>query len=262
MRLAAVVITHNEEGNIERCLRSLRFCDERIVVDAESTDRTREIAAEFADKVVVRKWLGYAAQKNFALTLTDATWVLSIDADEEVTPELKSEIETVLDLPAAVAYSVPRKTIHFGRWIRHGGWYPNRLVRLFRKSEGRWSAEEVHEHWQTSGNVGELRGDLLHYSFLSLADQIDRNNHYSTLGAVQLQREGKRFSLAKMSAKTIAKFLECYFFKLGFLDGYPGLIIAVSASNSTFLKWAKLWELQNVGGSAAGAGSDGRRQAA
>lgn len=245
MSLAAVIITRNEEADLERCLKSLAFCDEIVVVDAQSTDRTVEIARRYTDKVQVLPWLGFVEQRRQALKLATAEWVLSIDADEEVSPELRREILETVRQSAADAYSLPRKTIHFGRWIRHGGWYPNRLVRLFRKDRGEWRGGEVHEYWHTNGTQGELREDLVHYSFKSLSDQVARNNTYSSLGAKTLRARGKRFTFFRLSVKTFSKFLETYVLKLGFLDGYPGLIISVSAAYSVFLKWAKLWELES-----------------
>ncbi len=247
MKVAAVVITHNEEENIARCLSSLQFCDEIVVVDAESSDRTSEIAKKFTPNVQIRPWKGYSEQKNFAVTLTSCDWILSVDADEEVSSELQEEVKATLNSPQFCAYSVPRKTIHFGRWIRHGGWYPNRLVRLFNKKQGRWEGDQVHELWKPAGEVGALKSDLIHYSFKSLSDQVIRNDKYSTLGALALSREGRRFSFFKLSGKTMMKFFETYFLKRGFLDGYPGLIISVSAAYSVFLKWAKLWERELSG---------------
>lgn len=242
--LAGVVITRNEEKNIARCLNSLQFCDEIIVVDAESTDRTREISEKLKAKVVSRPWTNYSEQKNYAISLTDADWILSIDADEEVPPSLEKEILDSIASENYVAYSVPRKTLHSGRWIRWGGWYPNRLVRLFKKENGKWEGDDVHEYWKAEGDIGQLGQDLVHYSFDSITDQVNRNNRYSTLGAVALKKSGKKFSLPKLFVKPLSKFIETYFLKLGFLDGYPGFIISVSASYSVFLKWAKLWEME------------------
>lgn len=242
--LAGVVITRNEEKNIGRCLESLKFCDEIIVVDAESTDRTPEICLKKNAKFVTRPWTNYSDQKNYAVSLTRADWILSIDADEEVTPVLEKEILHSIQSSKAVAYSLPRKTLHSGRWIKWGGWYPNRLVRLFNKNSGAWEGDEVHEYWKANGVVGNLSNDLIHYSFESITDQVERNNHYSSLGAQSLKKEGHRFSLYKLLIKPASKFIETYLLKLGLLDGYPGFIIAVSASYSVFLKWAKLWELE------------------
>ncbi len=247
MGLSAVIITKNEEDNLERCLQSLAFCDEIIVLDSDSTDRTQEIAKRYTSHVYNEKWKGFEAQRTLALTYATHEWILSIDADEEVSLELRNEIVTALNSESeSVAYSLPRKTIHFDRWIRYGGWYPNRLVRIFRKAEGEWKGDAVHEFWSTRGKIGELQSDLLHYSFSNLSDQVERNNKYSSLGAQKLETSSKKFSLAKLLFKPLSKFCETYLLKLGFLDGYPGFIISVSASYSVFLKWAKLWELQSV----------------
>ena len=245
MNLSAVVITHNEEENIARCLESLRFCGEIVVVDAESTDRTREIASKFTPHVHVQPWKGYSEQKNQANALAAFDWILSVDADEVVSDELRDEILGILAAgPGAAGFSIPRKTIHLGKWIRYGGWYPNRLVRLFSKKQGRWVGSEVHERWETSGPVRPLNGHLIHYSFRDLSDQVARNNRYSTLSAQRLFREGRRFSLPRMLFKPFSKFLETFIIKRGFLDRYPGFIISVSAAYAVFLKWAKLWELE------------------
>lgn len=245
MKLSAVLITRNEESNIERCLASLGFCDEIIVVDANSEDRTRELAAKYTTQVITAAWKGYTEQRNYAASLAKNDWILSIDADEEVSPGLLQEI-AALDFSTSPysAFLIPRKNIHLGRWIRYGGWYPNRLVRLFKKSAGNWIGEELHEKWDTQGQTGRLENPLVHYSFTGIADQVDRNNHYSTLGALRLKKEGRQFSLFKLITKTFSKFLETYILKAGFRDGYPGFIISVSAAYSVFLKWAKLWELE------------------
>jgi len=247
VNLSAVIITKNEEDNLERCLKSLSFCDEIIVVDSQSTDRTQEIAKKYTDKVYDKEWQGFEAQRTLALQHASNNWILSIDADEEVSTELRTEIISKLNLKEGhTAYSCPRKTIHFNRWIKHGGWYPNRLVRLFSKADGCWRGDAVHEFWQTTGTTGSLTSDLLHYSFYDLSDQVERNNKYSSLGAKKLAAVNKTFSATKLLLKPTSKFLETYILKMGFLDGYPGFIISVSAAYSVFLKWAKLWELQRV----------------
>ena len=206
-RLAAVVITYNEERNIARCLESLKFCDEVIVVDSGSFDRTIEIAREYTSLVTLSSWRGYAAQKNYANSFTSADWILSIDADEEVSAELKEEILHVLSSHSNyVAFTLPRKTIHLGKWIRYGGWYPNRLLRLFMRSKGSWTEEELHERWAPVGQVGALQADLYHYSFVDLADQVARNNRYSSLGALKLQRSGETFSCPRLFLKSFHYF--------------------------------------------------------
>ncbi|MBY0369082.1 glycosyltransferase family 2 protein [bacterium] len=247
--ITAIVLTKNEEARLDACLKSLRFCEEILVIDSDSTDRTLEIAGRFADKVLSLPWEGFAAQRNLALGHAQYVWVLSVDADERVPEALAEEIAGHFRAGASfdqAAFSVPRKTVHFGRWIRHGGWYPNRLVRLFDKSLGRWEGGELHEYWATRGAVGELRADLEHYSFRDLSDQVVRNDRYSSLGAVKLKREGKPFRSYRLLTKPFSKFLETYVLKRGFLDGYPGFIISVSAAYSVFLKWAKLWELERA----------------
>lgn len=242
--ITAIILTKNEEDRIEACLKSARFCAEVVVLDSDSTDATVAVAQGLADKVLSLPWEGFAAQRNRALSLATQPWVLSLDADERVTPALEAEIRQKLANTPHAAFSIPRRTIHFGRWIRYGGWYPNRLVRLFRKDSGQWEGGELHEYWQTAGSLGVLQNDLEHYSFRSLSDQVCRNDRYSSLGAQKLRREGQRFRLHRLVLKPWLKFAETYFWKRGFLDGYPGFIISVSAAYSVFLKWAKLWELE------------------
>lgn len=246
MDITGVVITHNEEKNIVRCLKSLDFCQEIIVVDSQSTDQTAELARKFTDKVFSKAWAGYTEQKNYATGLATSEWVINLDADEEVSAELRGETEGMLKKGGVIesAFSVPRKTLHFGKWIRYGGWYPNYLVRLYRPAQGKWVGEELHERWETGGAEGPLQGHIIHHSFTSIADQVRRNNRYSCLGAQRLMKEGKKFSLLGLLTKPISKFAETYVLKKGFLDGYPGFIISVSAAYSVFLKWAKLWELE------------------
>lgn len=246
MLLSAVVITKNEEKQIARCLASLSFCDEIILVDSGSTDQTCLIAEKMNAKVVSRSWSGYAAQKNYGNSLAKGKWILSVDADEEISPQLRLEILGALKQESFQAYSVPRRTIHSGQWIKYGGWYPNRLVRLFEKEKARWVDEEVHEFLKVDGVTGQLNSDIYHYSFDSLTDQADRNNHYSSLGAQALHRKGIRFSLAKLLLKPSLKFLETFALKRGFLDGFRGYFISVMAAHSVFLKWAKLWELERA----------------
>ncbi len=245
MKIAAVIITRNEERNIVRCLESVRFCDEIVVVDSGSSDSTCTLAARFTNKIFDRQWSNYADQRNFANQQVESDWVLSVDADEVVSDELRDELLSFKQkAPDGQAYTIPRKTFHFSRWIRYGGWYPNRLTRFFKKDAGQWKGDELHEYWEPLGALGDLSGHLLHYSFDDLADQVERNNRYSSLGAEKLRKQGKRFSFFRLTVKTMSKFIETYFLKRGFLDGYPGFIISVSAAYSVFLKWAKLWELE------------------
>ena len=213
-------------------------------MDSGSTDNTESIARRYSTRYEKRKWTGFSDQKNYGNELAQSNWILSLDADEEVTDRLRAEIETILSKPGErAAFSVPRKTFYAGRWIRHGGWYPNRVVRLFDKRFGLWKDLPVHEYWHTDQIIEALKTDLNHFSFTGVADQVERNNRYSSLGTMQLSQVGTPFSFSKMAFKPVLKFLETYIWKRGFLDGYLGLIISVSASYSVFLKWAKLWEL-------------------
>lgn len=241
--LAALIIVKNEAENLPRVLGSLDFCEEVWVIDTGSSDSTLEIAQSMGAKTATMPWRGFSETRNATLALTSLPYILSIDADEEVTAELALELKKTLASPGIYqAWRVPRKTLHFGRWIRFGGWYPNYQVRLFSRLDGRWEGGELHEYWKTGGRVGTLRSSLLHHSFRDLADQVDRNNLYSSLGADRLDRLGRGFTLFHLLIKPWTKFFETYVWKLGFLDGYPGFIISVSASYSVFLKWAKLWE--------------------
>lgn len=240
--LSAVIITKNEEKNIKRCLESLTFCDEIVVVDSGSTDSTCEIAQAYGARVFHQEWLGYAQQKNFANGQASGKWILSIDADEEVSDALKSQILQVIQSTDHVAFKIPRKTFHSGQWIKHGGWFPNALIRLFQKSAGSWQGNEVHESFMCSGKVGSLSEPLYHHSFSSFAEQVKKNNDYSSLGTQVLVKNGKHFSLFSLLFRPPLKFFETFILKRGFLDGMRGYIISVMAAHSVFLKWAKLWE--------------------
>jgi glycosyltransferase involved in cell wall biosynthesis len=245
--LTAVIITKNEEKNIAACIESLDFCNEILILDSDSSDQTCEIAKKLNAKVISSPWLGYAAQKNKATDLAHSEWVLSVDADERVSEELKLEIFEIFSQAKNsefVAFSCPRKTIHLGKWIRYGGWYPNRMTRLYQKGKGAWIGDELHEKWEAKGKVGVLKSSIIHYSFTDLSDQVLRNDHYSSLGALKLHKSGKKFSLFKLITKSMSKFMETFFLKRGFLDGMAGFIISISAAYSVFLKWSKLWEIE------------------
>lgn len=242
--LSLVVITLNEEKNLRRCLQSVPFAQEIIVVDSGSTDRTVEIAKELGAKVVHQPWLGFGPQKQFAVDLAANRWVLSLDADEALSEDLQSEILQCfgnLGAGGVAGFDMPRKSFHLGRWILYGGWYPDYQLRLFDKEKARWQDSQLHERVECPSKE-RLKGDLLHFVFHDLADQIETNNRYSTLGAKSLAQAGKSFSIFKLCLKPVSKFLETFFWKRGFLDGLPGFIIAVGASYSVFLKFAKLYE--------------------
>ncbi len=242
-RISATIITLNEELDLPRCLEALRWVDEIVVVDTNSTDRTAEIARSFGAKVVQEPWRGYGAQKNFAMDQTTGDWVLNVDADEVITPALKEEIlKEVTSSHAAVGYDVARKTWFQGRWILHGGWYPNYVTRLCRRGQGRWSEPHVHEALQITGECRPLREPLLHYTFRDIADQVTTNVKYARNGARELALKGCKPSLALLLIKPLGKFIETYFLKRGFLDGLPGFVISINAAHSMFMKYAFLYE--------------------
>lgn len=243
--VSVTIIALNEEKNIARAIRSVSWADEVIVVDSGSKDRTVELARELGARVVHNPWPGHGKQKNFAQAQAAYDWILNIDADEEVSPELAEEIQLRLaDLGhgRCEGYFLPRKTWFLGRWILHGGWYPNYLVRLANKQVARWTEPSIHEELQVDGQVEKLRSPLLHYSFTGIRDQVLTNVDYAELGSQQLKAQGCKASVLKLVLKSWGKFMETYLLKRGFLDGLPGFIISVNAAHSMFLKYAYLLE--------------------
>ncbi len=244
--LSVVIITLNEERNILRCLRSVAWAAETLVVDSGSIDRTREIAATEGAIVLQHAWEGYGQQKNWALSQAKQPWVLFLDADEEVTNELKDEIcsflekEGVGESPSIKGAHFPRKTWFLGRWILHGGWYPNRLVRLVHREGARWTEPAVHEELQVNGPVHAMEADLLHYTFRTVGDQVLTNIRFARLGAKVAKVRGQKGTLLRILLKPIGKFLETYLWKRGFLDGFPGFVISINAAHSIFLKYVEL----------------------
>lgn len=244
-RLSATIITLNEAEHIGAAIDSVAWADEVIVVDAGSTDRTAEIAAERGARVETRAWSGYVDQKNHAASLASHDWILSIDADERVPQALASEIRSTLAAePREAAFRVPRVTFHLGRWIRTTDFYPDYQTRLYDRRRARWQGMFVHESVHTEDGRGRLVNELEHYSFRDLADQIDRINHYSTLSARQMLASGARSSAVHLLVHPPAAFLRNYVLRRGFADGTAGLTISLMNSYGVFLKFAKLWELQ------------------
>jgi glycosyltransferase involved in cell wall biosynthesis len=243
-RLSAVVITLNEEAHIRRCLESVAWADEVVVVDACSHDKTVQIAREFTDRVIVRPWAGFTAQKNFALEQSAGEWILSLDADEEAAPELRAEIMvTIADARACHGYAVRRQNMFLGRWIRHGGLYPDWQVRLFRRGRGRFGTRAVHESVAVMGAVGHLRGHLVHRSYEGVSDFIERANRYSSLAAEQMVGEGRRVRAGELLLRPLGRFLSMYVMKRGFLDGRRGLLLATLYAYYVFMRSAKVWEV-------------------
>lgn len=244
--VSVIVITRNEERNIRECLASARWADEIVVVDSGSTDATTKHAREFTQKVFERAWEGYAESKNFALSRVRNEWVFWLDADERITPELAGEIGmTVSGSPTHAAFSVPRKAFFLGRWIRHCGWYPGRVIRLFRRDRAEFSTDRVHERLIVKGSTGVLRSDLLHFTDPTLEHYFAKFNRYTTLAAEDLAVAGRRPSVVRMITNPVWTFLRMYVVRGGFLDGIPGLILCVLSAGYVFTKYAKLWELNN-----------------
>lgn len=247
--LSAVVIAYNEEEKISRALGSLKpVSDEIVVVDSYSTDRTMERCRDYTDRIYRRAWEGYRSQKQFATEQARHDWVLSLDADEELSPELQKEILTWKEsLPVASAgYLLPRKTYFLGRWIRHTTWYPDWQLRLFRKSKGRWEGGRVHESFKVEGPAGRFRSPLLHYSYSSVSEYLEQLESFSALAAADYFDRGVRAGPAQLLFLPPVVFVKNYLLRLGFLDGVPGLIVSVLSAQSTFFKYLKLWELQQV----------------
>jgi glycosyltransferase involved in cell wall biosynthesis len=243
--ISALVITKNEAENIRDCLASLQWVDEIVVVDAESADGTVAFARAFTDKIFVRPWAGFAAAKEFALAQCTGEWVLWIDADERVTPALRDEIIAALGRnPAAVGFEMPRLANFLGKWIRHGGWYPGYVLRLFRREAGRFNEKQVHEGVQIAGEIGRLKNHLLHYTDSNLQQYFEKLNRYTSLAAEELHRRGRRFHLWDLLLRPGWFFFRMYVLKVGFLDGVHGFILALLSAMHVLTKYAKLWEKQ------------------
>jgi glycosyltransferase involved in cell wall biosynthesis len=250
VKISAVVITLNEERNLPKALASLDpVADEVVVVDSGSTDQTRDIAENAGARVIVHTWEGYAAQKNFAASQAQHDWVLSLDADEALSPELTAEIERIKQAGPgdAAGFTVPRLARFRGRWIRHSGWYPDPKLRLYDRQRGRWAGQYVHEHVETDGPVRPLSGDLLHYPADSRAEQLRSVDRYTTLAARQSLESGEGLIALKLLFFPGWKFVESYLFRLGFLDGAAGFEIARLAGYYVCQKYEKLWRMTRAG---------------
>ncbi len=247
IQISAVIITHNEERNIARCLESLwGIADEIIVVDSFSTDRTQEICREYKTRFYQRAFDGYSSQKNYGISLAGFPYILSLDADEALTECLKKDLMRVKDQGIHDGYRVRRSANYCGKWIRHGGWYPDIKLRLFDKSKGTWSDHLVHEEvvMAEGSTVDLLKGNLLHYSYYSITEHIVQSDRYSMLAAEELYCRGASFELLRMVVKPGFRFIRDYFFRLGFLDGFYGFVIAGITAHAVMIKYAKLHALK------------------
>lgn len=249
--LSVVIITHNEEANLPRTLESVKplVADRRgeiIVVDSGSTDRTVEMARAHGAKVFTEDWKGYAAQKNSAIAKASGEWILSLDADESLDHQLTTELQALLQRPAdlCLGFLVPRKNFFLGRWIQHGGFWPDPKLRLFRRGAGKFEERLVHEDVKLQGRIGQCRGALIHHSYPTLSDYIEHMNRYSSLGAEMVGTKGKvRFSFVNIVLRPWLTFVYNYFFRLGFLDGREGLLLHLYHAVYVSWKYAKAWEL-------------------
>jgi glycosyltransferase involved in cell wall biosynthesis len=240
MKISATIITRNEERNLPRAIESLRCCDEILVVDSGSTDRTVELAERYGARVHEANWRGYAGQKNYASDQARHDWILSIDADEALSEDLEGEIWALKKRgPSHDAYTVPRLAQYLGRWILHSGWYPDRKIRLFDRRKARWQGDYVHESVISDGRVGALHGNLLHYTCQSLTEHLKTMNGYTTLAAEEIVARGKPVGYRHLLFAPPWTFLKTYVFQRGFQAGLEGLAIAYMAALYTFLKYAK-----------------------
>lgn len=251
--LSIIVITHNEAKNIVPCLQTVSWADEIIVVDSGSDDDTRSLARQFTDHVYHHgDWQGFGAQKNRALAYASKDWVLSIDADERVSDDLKREIQSILRDSYAVevssltsmVYAIPRLSAYCGRFMYHGGWYPDYVPRLFRHGYAQFSDAPVHERLLFTGQAKRLRSHLLHYSYRDLDQVLEKTNAYSRAGAERLYSQGKKSSLGKAIGRGLWAFFRSYILRRGFLDGREGFILAVSNAEGTYYRYLKLMYLQ------------------
>jgi glycosyltransferase involved in cell wall biosynthesis len=244
-KVSVTIITRNEAADIEAALESVAWADEVVVVDSGSTDETVAMARRRGARVEVRDWPGYIAQKNHAASIASHEWILSLDADERVTPELAAEIRSRLSAPPVeAAFRIPRVTFHLGRWIRTTDWYPDYQTRLYDRRSAEWTGRHVHEAVTVRGRTGQLRGELQHYAYRDVADHLETIDRYTTLAARQMHEDGRRATAVDLALHPLFAFLRNYIVRGGIRDGATGFLISRMNAYYVFLKFAKLWELQ------------------
>lgn len=249
--LSVIIITKNEAEHISRCLASVSWADEIIVLDSGSSDNTVDLCKAYTDKVFMTDWPGFGLQKQRALDKAQGDWVLSIDADEVVTSELRMEIEQALQQERYQGYEIPRLSRYCGRQMRHGGWWPDYVLRLFRRDCAQFTDSVVHERIIVQGQISQLITPLLHDAFVNLDEVLHKVNSYSALGAALLYQRGVRSSLSKAILKGLWTFIRTYWLKAGILDGRQGLMLSISNAEGAYYKYLKLWELQSQESSAS-----------
>ncbi len=248
MKLSSVIIAKNEEKNIQQCIESQNACIDEIIllVDETSEDHTFEIASSYPS-VIAKKvnWMGYSQTKQYGVSLASNNWILWIDADEAVSPELCEELkEFKKSVPSFTAYSIPRRAYFLGKWIRHCGWYPGRVVRLFNKNEVGFNDNSVHEQLRVEGITGKLTHNLEHYTDPDIHHYFEKYNSYTSLAAVELFNKGKKFSVLDILIRPLVIFMKMYIVRAGFLDGLHGFILSVFSASYVFTKYCKLWECE------------------
>lgn len=242
--ISCIIIARNEAENIRRCLRSVTWVNEIVVVDTGSTDDTRAIAAGFTNRIFDLKWQGFGPAKEFARGQATGDWVLSVDADEVVSDRLQDEIKrTISSKNSADGYFIPRRSNFLGRWIRHGGWYPDLVLRLFKRNKGTFTKLPVHEEVNVRGKTGRLKNDLLHFTDPDFDHYLRKLNQYTSLDALQLRKAGRNSTLLDIISRPAMIFLKMYILKGGFLDGMHGLVLAGASAFHVFSKYVKLWHL-------------------
>jgi glycosyltransferase involved in cell wall biosynthesis len=242
-RISAAIVCQNEERNIKACLESVSWCDEIVVIDSGSTDKTVEIARKFTPKVIHNPWPGYVAQKNFALDHATCDWVLCLDADERCTPGLREAFERACGGGGELAGFETRRHVHYlGRWINHGGWFPDWKLRIIRRGRARWGGVDPHDKLIPDGPVRRLDAEIHHFTYRDFAHQIRVINHFSDVVTGEEISRGRRFSLLRTIFHPPTKFFVCYVWKLGFLDGFAGFAIAAASAFYVFARHVKLWE--------------------
>jgi len=242
-KLSVTIITKNEEANIERCLKSIRWVDEIIIVDSGSEDRTLEICESFNCEITRTHWKGFGLTKRMAVDLSINNWILSLDADEEVTDELKKKIQKILELTEFNGYRIKRKSFYLGKMINHCGWNRDYTLRLFNKNYGNFNEKIVHESVQLKGKIGLVEEILFHYTYPTIGSHIRKIDHYSSLGAKQAFGKKRKTTITSAVFRGLLKFIKMYFLQKGFLDGKIGLILSINSAYGVFLKYLKLWEM-------------------
>jgi glycosyltransferase involved in cell wall biosynthesis len=239
-KLSVIIIAKNESENIAECIKSASFANEVIVLDSGSSDNTLPLAKKLGAKVFNRPWKGYGQHKNIAIQLAKHEWIFSLDADERISPELKKEILKVINRPDFNVYDVPRRSLFVSRFIKHSGWQPDRTKRLFKKGSAKFSEHHVHEHLESNYEIGHLLQPLIHYSYRDFETVLKKINVYSSLGARDLKRKGKKGSLKKAILHALWAFIRTYIVRFGFLDGREGLMLAISVAEGTYYRYIKL----------------------